>query len=49
MECPKCDSELSYDEVDIGVGLMKGDYHCDVCGWTDRSDFKEEEYDLCLV
>lgn len=38
MNCPKCDNELSYDEVDIGVGLMKGNYHCDVCGWTDQDD-----------
>ena len=38
MKCPKCDEELNYDEVDIGVGLMKGNYHCDACGWSDRDD-----------
>ena len=38
MKCPKCDNELNYDEVDIGVGLMRGNYHCDICGWSDQDE-----------
>jgi len=44
MKCPKCNEELGYDEVDIGVRsftylIMRGNYHCDNCGWSDRSVF----------
>ncbi len=38
MKCPKCNEELDYDEVDIGVGLMKGNYHCEACGWSDQDE-----------
>lgn len=37
MKCPKCDEELDFDEVDIGVGTMQGNYHCN-CGWSDQDD-----------
>lgn len=38
-KCPICGSELSYDEVDIGVGVQTGNYRCDCCGWyPDRDD-----------
>jgi len=35
-KCPKCDGELSFDEVDIGVGTMQGNYRCNACGWSDQ-------------
>ncbi len=41
--CPKCNNELNYDEVDIGVGVMKGNFRCDFCGW-----YQEEEIDKLL-
>lgn len=37
-ECPTCDSELNYDEVDIGVGVQTGNYRCDNCGWTPEQE-----------
>ena len=43
MKCPKCNEELNFDEVDIGVGIQKGNYHCDVCGWR-----AEEECDYIV-
>ena len=41
MMCPICGSELSYDEVDIGVGTQTGNYRCDVCGWYPDMDDKD--------
>lgn len=34
--CPKCGGPLEFDEVDIGVGVQRGNYRCDnpECGWT---------------
>ena len=32
--CPECSEELSFDEVDIGLGTLKGNWRCDFCGWT---------------
>ena len=31
--CPNCGKELTYDEVDIGVGTMIGNVCCEHCGW----------------
>lgn len=31
--CPACALPLDYDEVDIGVGTLKGDFRCPDCGW----------------
>ena len=31
--CPECGAPIIYDEVDIGVGTMRGNPHCD-CGWS---------------
>lgn len=33
-DCPECGAELEYDEVDIGVGTMRGNPGCPECGWT---------------
>ncbi len=36
--CPDCDEPLEYDEVDIGVGVQRGNYHCPACGWEPRRE-----------
>jgi len=41
MKCPVCGKELSYDEVDIWVGVQRSNYHCDECGWSEK-DLLEE-------
>jgi len=28
--------KLDCEEVDIGVGTMKGNYHCNFCGWVEE-------------
>ena len=33
-QCPECGETLEYDEVDIGVGVQRGNYGCPACGWT---------------
>ena len=33
--CPECGGELWREEVDIGVGLECGPYHCNFCGWIE--------------
>lgn len=32
--CPDCGAPLDYDEVDIGVGTLKGNYRCPDCDWA---------------
>ena len=36
--CPKCKTPMEYDEVDIGVGVQRGNYACanPECGWVPR-------------
>lgn len=36
--CPRCGSELLFDEVDIGVGIQRGNYRCDNCGWNEEDN-----------
>lgn len=31
--CPVCGAELEFDEVDVGVGVIRGNYNCPQCGW----------------
>lgn len=33
-KCPRCGEPLEYDEVDIGVGTMRGNPGCPACFWT---------------
>ncbi len=35
--CPECGGPLDYDEVDIGVGVQRGNYGCPECGWVPKS------------
>ena len=46
-ECPNCGKDLTYDEVDIGVGTLTGNHRCDWCGWLpeDPLKFMKEQYD----
>lgn len=32
--CPNCGEQLEYDEVDIGVGVLRGNPGCPNCHWT---------------
>jgi primosomal protein N' len=34
--CPDCGEPLDYDEVDIGVGMQRGNYGCPNCGWVPK-------------
>ena len=38
MGCPKCGGETVRDEVDVGVGIMHGPWHCIECGWSQGED-----------
>lgn len=31
--CPNCGDDLEFDEVDIGVGVERGNPRCLSCGW----------------
>ena len=31
--CPECGAQLDFDEVDIGVGVQRGNPRCDECYW----------------
>ena len=35
--CPDCGEPLDYDEVDIGVGVQRGNYGCPNCGWVPKA------------
>ena len=41
MKCPKCGGQCDRDSVDVGVGVIRGPYGCEECGWSEDS-----EYDL---
>jgi len=32
--CPRCGGQLDYDEVDIGVGTLRGNPGCPDCHWV---------------
>lgn len=42
-KCPRCGTELEYDEVDIGVGTMKGNPGCPECHWTPSEESISEK------
>jgi len=47
-KCPECGSENIWrEEVDVGVGTVRGPYHCNDCGWSeyDTLSFPEEAQD----
>lgn len=33
-KCPRCGEKIEYDEVDIGVGTLRGNAGCQACHWT---------------
>ena len=33
-KCPECGYPLEADEVDVGVGVIYGNYGCPNCHWT---------------
>ena len=38
--CPQCGEPLEFDEVDIGVGVLRGNPRCFDCQWVeDDSDW----------
>jgi len=41
--CPVCGERCTYDEVDIGVGTLRGNLRCDSCGWI-----REQSIDGCF-
>jgi len=36
--CPRCGDVLDYDEVDVGVGTIRGNPGCPSCHWTPGED-----------
>lgn len=45
-KCPRCGEPLDFDEVDIGVGTMRGNPGCPACFWTPE---KLPEEDLRVI
>ena len=43
--CPKCGGELEYEEVDIGVGTLRGNPGCPDCHWTPDQNPREKHDD----
>jgi transcription elongation factor Elf1 len=43
--CPKCGTELTCNEVDIGVGTMIGNCHCSSCGWNPEEELPEIKWE----
>lgn len=36
--CPVCGAPCTRDEVDIGVGVQVGPWHCTECDWDEDSE-----------
>ncbi len=36
--CPECGEQLEFDEVDVGVGTLRGNPGCPNCGWSPKQD-----------
>jgi len=44
--CPSCNMPLEFVEVDIGVGIIRGNYYCPECNWTpEPAEFVDEDED----
>ena len=41
MKCPKCGELCVRDEVDIGVGIQCGPWHCTECDWGELTGGEE--------
>ena len=41
--CPTCNAPLDFDEVDIGVGMLRGNYRCPECGWKPEEPEIDED------
>ena len=41
--CPHCGEALEYDEVDIGVGVQRGNPGCPSCLWTPSEQKRLDE------
>lgn len=46
--CPNCSGELEYDEVDIGVGVERGNYFCPDCHWSPGWGDKALDWNLLI-
>jgi ssDNA-binding Zn-finger/Zn-ribbon topoisomerase 1 len=47
--CPRCGEPLEYDEVDIGVGTMRGNPGCPSCHWTPPPFGLEEDVEIAIM
>lgn len=36
--CPRCGETLECDEVDVGVGIIRGNWGCPACHWVPADD-----------
>lgn len=48
-KCPICTEPLDCDEVDIGVGIMLGNWRCPTCGWDENSDHVMPTLDIDVL
>ncbi|MFA5379776.1 MAG: hypothetical protein WC455_28715 [Dehalococcoidia bacterium] len=44
--CPTCRSELTRDEVDIGVGTLRSPARCNNCGWSEEDTRSQSTKEL---
>ena len=45
-KCPRCGySPLDCDEADVGVGVIRGNYGCPNCHWTEADGWIEPKTD----
>lgn len=47
--CPRCGEPLEYDEVDIGVGTLRGQPGCPSCHWTPTAVVDAEDDTQLIV
>jgi hypothetical protein len=47
--CPRCGEPLEYDEVDVGVGVVRGNPGCPSCHWTPDAAAADDDTDVIIM
>lgn len=47
--CPRCGEPLEYDEVDVGVGTVRGNPGCPSCHWSPQPPDADDDTQVIIL